>query len=267
MQAAPLPFLQALHVEFGPVAALQEYFERTHAALASSGIDLTLSRDVTRLDRLGAEYEAAKPPRFPGMDADLAGFGPDSWLVLEGRDRDNGLAFVAAARLLRLKTNFLDELQSFRLFYWDPHGQRGSDDRVEVTAPSAARVRAYTALLGAYWVNPARRGRGLVQIFPTLCRWTCCALWDVDYTIGFLHKDHAERGLARLYREPEPEPWVRFRGRWSDDSYFVCNPRPQIEVDILLQAERAELRTRRGNEVLETKTIPSGARQGRIRRS
>jgi hypothetical protein len=261
-----VPFMDAMRIEFGPRAILERYFRQAADRLAARGITLYLSRDVGRLDKLGPDYDQAKPARFPAMDAALAGFGPDSWFTLEGRDASLRIAFVSAARLLRLRTNFRDELESLRLFYWDPKSQRDPLDAVEVTAPSAASVTHFAALQGCFWVNPALRGRGMIQVFPTLCRWYCCALWDVDYAIGFMRKDQAERGLARLYREPAPERWVRFQGRWRDDSYFVCNPRAAIEADMARQAEAAP-RITRANELLETNRVPSTPRQGRISRS
>ena len=262
---AILPFAQAFHVQYGPRTLLEDYFDRTIDTLQADGITLYLSRDVDRVTKLGADYEAAQPARFPGMDAGIAGFGPDSWFTLEGRDREWRLAFFAAARLLRLKTNFREELESFRLFYWDPHVQRGPEDHCEVSAPSAEAITHYAGLQGAFWVTPRLRGSRLIRIFPTLCRWSCFALWDVDHTVGFLHKDQAERGLARLYREPPPERWIRFRGRWADDSYMVVSSRRTIEADIADQADRA--RISRGYDELETKREPSAARQGSSSRS
>jgi hypothetical protein len=234
--------------------------------LRSRGIELYLSSDVDRLSKLGPDYDAARPDRFPALDATYAGFEADDWFTLEGWTEAAKIAFVAAARRIELPGTFQEELESFRFFYRDPQQQRRPDDAVDITASGPAEIRGQIALYGAFWVNPACRGTGLARIAPPMCRWYSYARWGVDHTVGFLHKDDAERGLAAVYGEAEPQRWIKFRGRWNDDSYLVYSSREMLETAIARDMEVSG-RSTRVKPVLDTNISPLGARHGSNRRS
>jgi hypothetical protein len=260
------PFLSTIYVDHGPRKVLASYFLESAMTLRSRGIELFLSSDVDRLDKLGPDYDAARPGRFPALDASCAGFEAEDWFTLEGWKGDDQIAFILAARHIELQATFRDELESFRLFYGSPASQRQRDDTVDITAPGPAEIRGRIALYGAFWVNPAYRGTGLARIAPTMCRWYSYTKWGVDHVVGFFHKDDAERGLPAVYGEAEPQRWIKFRGRWNDDSYFVCSSREMLDAAIEGDAEITS-RSNRLKLVLETNRSPHGARQGSNKRS
>jgi hypothetical protein len=263
---APVPLLSALRVRHGPREVLGRYFLDVAMELRQRGIEVLVSRDVDRFAKLGGDYEQARPPRFPAMDAASAGFGPENWFTLEGRDAQDRLAFFGAARLLRLRGSLKEEIESFQLLYWEPETQRQSDDAVEVTAPSVPHIGGFVALLGSYWVAPRLRGTGLARVFPNLCRYYAFTLWPIDHAIGFMRQHEAERGLSLAYGEPPPERWVKFRGRWSDDSYIGCNSRDGIERSLYASAAEAKSRATLTADTLDSSSPPSLVRQGRISR-
>ena len=259
----PTPFLQALRVHHGPREVLGQYFLDVTMMLRARGIEVLLSRDVDRCNKLGRDYDDAKPAIFPAMNAAVAGFGPESWFTLEGRDGADRAVFFGAARLLRLRGSLKEEIESLRLFYLDAETQRDPADAAQVTAPSAAAITGDVGLIGSYWVSPHMRGQGLARIFPPLCVFYAFTLWGLDHAIGLMRQREAEKGLSLAYGEPPPERWVRFRGRWNDDSYIGCNPRERIEMSLYDAAAEARSRAIPTEETQES-IVSSPLRQGRI---
>jgi hypothetical protein len=214
---------------------LAAHFQTAAATLSARGIELRHCRDLRRLVRINEEQRASWPLKVPpALDPDQAGFANSDAFMVEGRDRSGVVVFTEAARLLDLAgTNLKTEMEALRLFYRDPERQMEPGEKIEVNAPTPARISGRVGFLGAIWIRPDHRGTQLSRIFTTLVRWYAFSLWHLDWTAAIIGSRLVERGVERNYGLQNSEPGIRTRTRWADgDWHLISQSRAQIERHI-----------------------------------
>ncbi len=104
-------------------------------------------------------------------------------------DRSGALVGTAAARLLDLDA-FMDSCRSYRLWYGEKIRFMEPLDIVEGAVDRLPVGR--TSFVGAVWVRPDWRGRGLSWALMRLCYYTAMVRWRLDWVMAMVFA-----GIAR----------------------------------------------------------------------
>lgn len=155
------------------IAAIEQLFARSRVRYSKKPID-----DDFMYALLKAEGKKMGNPEF---DPSLHELSADNSFWLGCYDRAGGLVATVAARLLQAD-DFLERCQSYRLWY---------GEKIRVTEPlnivfsEFDRLPARSAsFIGAGWVRPDCRGRGLSWALTRLAYYLAMERWNTDWVVG-----------------------------------------------------------------------------------
>jgi hypothetical protein len=188
--------LDGLRIDFGPVDLLGRFFLKADAALRERGIMLSFSSldDLIAVNRRNSDTWR---PLVTVFDPTFGGINDENTFALLGRDRVGNVVATQAARLYSwTSTNFAAEAQSLGIFYPDAERQRLPDERIEVTAKSADKLRGRVAYSGGVWFRPDYRGKFLTGILPRISRAYAFTRWYTDVTTTLMAEQLVNKGVA-----------------------------------------------------------------------
>lgn len=155
------------------IGAMEQLFARSGVRYSKRPIDEDFMYAL-----LKAEGKKMGNPEF---DPSLHELSADNSFWLGCYDRAGGLIATVAARLIQAD-NFMECCQSYRLWY---------GDKIRVTEPlnivfsEFDRLPARSAsFIGAGWVRPDCRGRGLSWALTRLAYYFALERWNTDWVIG-----------------------------------------------------------------------------------
>ncbi len=188
--------LDGVTLEFGPIDLLGRFFLAADNAARMRGVQLSFGGigDLLAVNRHNADTWR---PLLPIFDPTYGGLNERNSFSLLGRNASGDVIATQAARLYNwTDTNFAKEAADLRLFYPDPASQRLEDERVDVTAASAASVTGRVAYSGGVWFRPDFRGRFLTGILPRISRAYAFTRWYTDVTTTMMAEKLVENGVA-----------------------------------------------------------------------
>ena len=149
---------------------------------ARSGIQYT--KNPVADDFMNALFRAeGKKAGNPEFDPSLHDFSEDNSFWLGCRDEAGKLIATIAARRIEAET-FLESCRSYRLWYGDR--LRFTEPLDLVDGPYDRIPHGSTSFLGAAWVRPDWRGRGLSWALTRLCYFLAIEQWRLDWLIAMV---------------------------------------------------------------------------------
>jgi GNAT superfamily N-acetyltransferase len=175
------------------------FFDVASAQAKQAGVSLRWCDEMAGLTELNRQNRHSWPPLIPLFDTTYNPTMSGFWLQVV--DGDGNIVGANAARAyIWENTTFTAEAESLRLFYADPAPHIASGDSVELPPDvRAASISGRTAGVGATWVHPDFRSRGLTKLMSRLCKVHACARWDVSLCWGFANPTHLDTGVVRAY--------------------------------------------------------------------
>lgn len=189
-------FLADVRIDYGPRALYSRLFLRADTLLRERGFNLSFAplHELLEVNRRNSDSWRGLLPIF---SVESGGINPDNGFCLLARSAEGQVVAAQAARLYDLSgTNFKDETESLRLFYADPEANRGENEKIVVTAPSAEQITGPTVFSGAVWYHPSVRRQGLTSILPRVTKALSQTKWDTDVTLSFMAEDVVKLGTA-----------------------------------------------------------------------
>lgn len=158
---------------------------------ARSGIHYT--KNPVADDFMNALFRAeGKKAGNPEFDPTLHDFSEDNSFWLGCRDDSGKLIATIAARRIEAET-FLESCRDYRLWYGDRLRFTESLDLVD--GPYDRIPHGSTSFLGAAWVRPDWRGRGLSWALTRLCYYLAIEKWRLDWLIAMVFSGIAEANM------------------------------------------------------------------------
>lgn len=263
-------FTEELRVQFGPKREIGQFLLQGDRTLSEMGVRLYVSHDLRRLYDINRRHLDSWAPLMPVFHPAQAGVRAGPAFLFELRDAKGDVVATQVSRLLDLTGSTLkSELEQLSLFYRDPAGQAGPNERIEVTAPMASEITGRVGLSGGLWYRPDWRGKGLSQVMPRMTRTFAYTNWDTDYTISFVEQPPIDHGILKLYGLPVSQPWIKVRNSYRPEVDLQLTWRPKSEIAGDVAGYLADLSKRRDrvSDVPETQNSPELVRQGSRRRS
>jgi hypothetical protein len=196
-QQAARPWLSDLTVEHGPVDLLGRFFLKADTAARRRGVMLSFAPMQALVDANRRHRETWRP-LLPLFDPASGGITDEDSFCIIGRNSQGDVVATQAARLYRWdNTTFHDEAQSLRLFYAEPDLLKRTDERVDVTAPAARRIRGRVVFAGGAWYRPDYRGRQLAQILTRISRAYAYTRWKHDFHVSIMAEEVCKGGMPQ----------------------------------------------------------------------
>jgi hypothetical protein len=264
-------FLERVIPVQGPHGLLRRYFAFADAAARERGVTLTLRTDFDRLIVLNRQHRDSWPLLSPIFNPEHNALDDKSAFWIEGVDAWGETVLTNAARIYDLGDRSLaDELRSLRIFYDHPGPKLAAGEAVEVTAPSAARIRGRVTFAGALWVRPDFRGFGFAKIVPRLTRSWALTQWDSPMYWTYIDQALDAIGLTQAYGYSHSENRIQthmptWRGDY--DVLFLSMNRETLTHNIRCSLTRTETGASRSSEMHIVKRSPPFAHQGMSTRS
>lgn len=210
-------FASAITLEYGPRDLLAPFFLKAEQAALAQGVRLSFA-SLDELVEINRRNSASWRPLLPIFDPAF-GIGEAEAFCIIGRDRAGDVVATQAGRLYNwTDTSFHEECENLRILYDHPNRHKRSDESIEVTAPSAKRVRGRVVFSGAVWNRRDFRGGLLSSLLPRIGRAYALTRWSTDYTASFMAEDVVKGGVAERvgYRNVEWEIRMRHTPVWRD---------------------------------------------------
>ncbi|MCP3392225.1 hypothetical protein NLM27_25975 [Bradyrhizobium sp. CCGB12] len=175
-------------------------------AAVSKGIQLSIGFNFHEYVSITRDLPTKKPT-YPNFRPDRSPIksGEGYWMI--GRDQDNEVALVEAARLYDLSNgNFAEHLESLKAFYADPAVHAHPMDRCTCVAPSAKQITGKVAYHGDFWLREDFRGKGLPKIMAATLRGVSFAMWAPTFVVGLAERWLLDKGVLAQYGHAHHEP-------------------------------------------------------------
>lgn len=206
-----VPFETGLELAL-PSRALRVALTRTVTRLLGDvarqqGLTAHLSGDLEALKMLEARHERDGLELMPFLVAGVAPAAEALWLALV----DNGQVVATTAAIYAYLPDgqtLRDRINDLTLFYAVPDVAREFGAAADCTAPVAAQVSGHVVILSGGWVDPAYRGRGLIEQAVRLCGLAAFARWSPDWVVGLIEHKISMRLVADSYGFPRRDSEV-----------------------------------------------------------
>jgi hypothetical protein len=205
------PLLSEITVEHGPIDLLGRLFLKADTAARRRGVTLSFAPMQDLIDVNRANPETWRP-LLPLFDPACGGITDDNSFCILGRNGKGEIVATQAARLYHwADTSFHEEASSLRLFYAEPARLKGTDERVDVTAPVARKLSGEVIFAGGIWYRPDYRGIGLPYILPWISRTYAYTRWKQAFSLSIMAEEIYKRGMAKRsgYSKVDWEVWLR----------------------------------------------------------
>jgi hypothetical protein len=185
----------ALTVQHGPAPLLSRFILEADKAAREIGIHLRLRTDFDALNALN-RAQVALGNWFPLIDTfkpERSGISEVNGFWLSGENDNGEIVCTSAARIYNWTDTNL-EAQAVAMWYGRDEGQP-----VIVSTDIAKTITGVVQNLGAAWVRPDYRSRGLSHLLPRVSRAYGPSRWPVDWLIAYVRKQHIDSGTAFAY--------------------------------------------------------------------
>jgi hypothetical protein len=228
--------LQTARIDHGPAAVLGRFLLAANEAALSRGVSLSFAT----FDELWRANEKNRDTwnRIPTIfDPEFCGeqLQPDRAFVILGKNADGDVVLSQACKLMDLGDRSIgDALLSQHVFFDNPDLDRLPDEKIEVTAQSAFKVKGRVSVGGAAWCRPDYRGRHLPALTSRLGRAISLAHWNVDYYVSFFVEKVALGGVAKDVGFDRGEWHMKLENARAGNAktYFVWVDPDEIVVDL-----------------------------------
>jgi hypothetical protein len=189
-------FLSDVVLRHGPHDLIGRMLLAADSELRAKGIIVSFASldEVVHVNRCNAD---SWRPILPIFDPTHDGIDTTNCFAVLGYNAYGEAVYAHACRLYDLgDATLADEIESLRLFYPDPERSRGPDERMVVTAPSAARTTGKVAFVGAVWYRPDYRKLDLMRATSPLFRSLSYTRWQSDFAFSFMAEPLVRAGIA-----------------------------------------------------------------------
>lgn len=200
MYDGQLTLLDQITFVHGPRDLLARYVAFVDEATQDLGVRLRISRDFDRLAEIHRDNEDSCPRLSPAFDLACSDLDGRNAYWIDALDASGDTIFTSASRLIDHGDRSLaEDLRALRVLYAHPAPHIASGERIEITAPSAERMRGRIMLSGALWVRPDYRRLGLTKIVPRLTRAYALTLWNTPLFWATIEPRLHDVGVTRAY--------------------------------------------------------------------
>jgi hypothetical protein len=267
----PRRLLDQITLIHGPHDVLSQYFFIADTAARDCGVRLRLRTDFERLIDLNEQNRDSWPPLSPIFNPMLSNLRIDTAFWIEGIDETGETVATNAGRLYHWPdTTLADELRSLRVFYEDPEPHIAAGESVQVTAPSANKIRGEAVFTGAMWVRPDYRRHGLTKIIPRISRTYAYTRWGNPLFWALIEPDLHRIGVTRAYGPWHHEEGVLVRlASWRGELPFrlLTATSDTMIADIASLVDQATSEIARWTDTPRMNSSSSAPRQGISMRS
>ena len=163
------------------IGAIGQLFERSQIRYSQNVVEEDFLHELFRAD--------GKKAGNPEFDPSLHDFCAENSFWLGCHDRSGDLIATVAARRIESST-FLDSCRSYRLWYGD---KIHLTESLDVVFDQYDRLpTGIVSFLGAAWVRPDWRGRGLSWALTRLCYFVAIERWPLDWLIAMVFSGIAQ---------------------------------------------------------------------------
>lgn len=191
--------LKDLVIEHGPTPLLGQFFLRADAEARKQGVhigfascgEMAVANEQNRNNWL---------PLIPLFDPDFGALDDENSFCILGWNASGEVVTANAGRFYDWQaTNLVREAESLRLFYDDPERMKAVGERCEATATMATCITGRVAYVGAAWVRPDFRGRGLSETLPRFAKACALTRWRPDWITSLMTEATHRRGFAERF--------------------------------------------------------------------
>jgi hypothetical protein len=188
-------FLDAIVVKHGPIRVLGRFFLQAVTDLASRGLEIELISPEELLKANLANSDNWLPlvqvfdPRWSKVDT-------ENMLAVAVRREGRVVGAHAVRRFDWTRSNFHEEIESYRFLYHDPPSQMQPGEKVTITAKAARNISGVVGFSGAAWVHPEERGHGLSHVIPRVAKALALSQWDVERIVAIMNQGVFDKGFA-----------------------------------------------------------------------
>ena len=186
-------------VEFGPAELLARFFLRAEHEARSQGVHLSFANcaDMVAANELN---KINWLPLLPLFNPKFAALNPENSFCILGRNGNGDVVSANAGRLYEWhQTDIVEEAQSLRLYYDDANRMKLPNESCTVTARLALQVSGRVAYVGAAWVHPNFRGRGLSETLPRIAKALAFTKWKPNWITSLMTESTHSKGLAEKF--------------------------------------------------------------------
>ena len=202
--------LDQITVHHGPQKLLARFFLIADQDARDKGVTLRLRTDFDRMHQIRLRHCEDPLMLAPNFDPAQSNLRIDQAFWIEGLDPNGQTVLTHAARLFDWQhTNLKQEVEALRVHYHEPAPHIAAGESIQMTAPTGTRISRRTAYVGAMWVRPDYRRRGLTRIIPRISRAYAYTRWNTDFTWGFMEPHLHEGGASRAYGRYTVEEGLR----------------------------------------------------------
>jgi GNAT superfamily N-acetyltransferase len=199
---APKPsasILKDLVINHGPTPLLGQFFLRADAEARKQGVHIGFAScaDMVAANERNRDNWL---PLIPLFDPNFGGLNDENSFCVLGWNAHGDVVTANAARFYDWQTtNLVEEARSLRLFYDDPERMKVAGERCEVTAAAATCIAGRVAYVGAAWVRPDFRGRGLSETLPRFAKAYALTQWGPRWITSLMTEATHRRGFAERF--------------------------------------------------------------------
>lgn len=169
------------------IDAVNRLFERSEIFYTERPIDEDFMRALFKAD--------GKKAGNPEFDPSLHDFCADNSFWLGCHDKNGDLIATVAARRIEADA-FLESCRSYKLWYGD---KLRFTETLEIVIDRFDRIPSgETAFLGAAWVRPDWRGRGLSWALTRLGYYAAIEKWRLDWLIALVFSGIAQARMPSV---------------------------------------------------------------------
>jgi hypothetical protein len=227
-------FLSDVVIDYGPREILSRLFLKADTELRKKGIRLTFA-SFDELVGVNKANSSTWAPMVPVFDPKVSDVHEGNGFAMIGWSERGEAICTTAARIIDLGGSTLKvEAESLRLFYSDPGASRRPEERVHVTAPTAATMMGRLVYGGATWYRPDYRGRGVMGVLSKLARGIGFSRWEAAPVITFMSQGLVGAGVPARCHFPNVEwavtlthtpviPSGTYEGAllWAEEDYLL----------------------------------------------
>jgi hypothetical protein len=223
-------FLERLRIDQEPVGLLGRYFAQIAEVATSKGVGLSVE-SINALHDLNRQNRDSWRPLVPALDPDYNRLDDTNAFCLIAYDETGEPVASGGCRLYNwTTTNYLNELESLRMFYSEPARSAELCETCVVSAAGARNVTGVVVYAGAAWCHPKVRGMALSSIIPRTSKALALAKWNFDYMVGLMLEESMRRGLGQRFGYATPELAAQIVDRSGTARSFAVLSMPREDV-------------------------------------
>ena len=193
-------FLADVVIDHGPRDVLGRLFLAADTALREKGM-LVSFVDFDELLAVNRANPDSWPPIVPIFDPTVSDINRRNAFALVGRDMSGRPVWAHASRHYSLGgVSLKEKIESLDLFYRDPKASAWPGEAAVCSAPIANEARGEVSCIGAAWLHPEWRGRGIQELTRPIQRAITFTRWHPDLIFSFMSHQLIKAGYGASSR-------------------------------------------------------------------